>query len=76
MFLPDKSSRWQIVVQDQMGHRLALECEVSGEKASFKASETREAVSPKVSRPEGIIAGLGIIFGLSGFLYGWKARFR
>jgi nickel transport protein len=74
-FQPDEQGQWQIEVKDGMGHRLALDLEVD---AIGTAPETVNAhpsmVSGAMTRPVQIIAGLCIIFGLSGFLYGWKAR--
>jgi nickel transport protein len=75
LFQPDKQGQWQIEVKDGMGHRLALGFVVG---ADGTAPETVNAHAPMASetmtRPLQIIAGLCIIFGLSGFLYGWKAR--
>jgi nickel transport protein len=76
LFLPDRPGVWQAVVSDGMGHRLALEVDVpesSGQAASQTAPEP-PAPPAAGSRLPSLIAGLGIIFGLFGFLYGWKAR--
>ncbi len=73
IFQPDEPGQWQIEVRDGMGHRLALGFEVGADGA---APEMVSARSPKTSagmaRLVKVIAGLSIIFGLSGFLYGWK----
>jgi hypothetical protein len=59
-----------------MGHRLALEVDVpeSGGQAASQAAPEPPAPPAAGSRLPSLIAGLGIIFGLFGFLYGWKAR--
>jgi hypothetical protein len=58
-----------------MGHRLALDLEVGGDNAAREKGEARiPAASGLSSRLIKVIAGLSIIVGLSGFLYGWKAR--
>jgi nickel transport protein len=74
MFFPDKNGRWQIVVQDRIGHRLALETEVTGQKDDMAQTEPRKENGSAVSRRGSIIAGISIIFGVCGFVYGWKAR--
>jgi nickel transport protein len=74
-FQPDEPGQWQIEVKDGLGHRLALGFEVG---AGGAAPETVHAHDPMttgaMTRPARVIAGLSILFGLSGFLYGWKAR--
>jgi nickel transport protein len=75
MFRPEVQGKWNVVVNDGMGHRLALPLELG---AGSNATGTNDAVvsAPvqSVSRPVKIITGLCIIFGLYGILYGWKAR--
>jgi len=74
LFLPDRPGVWEAVVSDGMGHRLALEINVpesGGIAASLAPPESPPAAR---SRVPPLIGGLGIIFGLFGFLYGWKAR--
>jgi nickel transport protein len=76
LFLPDRPGVWEAVVSDGMGHRLALEVEVpepGGRAASQAAPESPPPPAVR-SRVPSLIAGLGFIFGLFGFLYGWKAR--
>lgn len=74
MFRPDRKGLWQIVVRDGMGHRLALEREITDVKGGCNAVKPVETVSRKASRPQDIITGISIIFGLFGIVYGWKAR--
>jgi len=76
MFRPDREGLWQIVVKDGMGHRLSLEWEITDLKVGIKAAKPTGTGSRKASRPQGIIMGMSIIFGLFGIAYGWKARFR
>lgn len=76
LFLPDRPGVWEAVVSDGMGHRLALEVDVpetGGQAASQAAPEPPPPPAAR-SRVPSLIGGLGIIFGLFGFLYGWKAR--
>ena len=72
-FLPNTEGDWEVVVEDGMGHRLALDIPVSGDV------DEEETAAPTVSttrqnRPMGVVAGISVIFGLCGFFYGWKAR--
>lgn len=75
MFQPDGNGIWHVSVKDGMGHGVSLDLEVDTSNAQTEADRPgarRSAAGP--SRGVGIIAGLSIIFGLSGFFYGWKAR--
>ena len=75
LFQPDKEGLWQIEVKDGMGHRLALDLAVGADGTAQETVNARSSTaSGRVTRPLQIIAGLCIIVGLSGFLYGWKAR--
>lgn len=75
LFQPDIQGQWQIEVKDGMGHRLALDLVVGADGTAPKTvNACASKASGKITRPLQIIAGLCIIFGLSGFLYGWKAR--
>lgn len=75
MFYADKPGKWHAVVQDGMGHRLAVDMEIGEGKAAPAAVETPlPKNSGTLTRPVKILAGLSIIFGLCGFLYGWKVR--
>lgn len=75
LFQPDEQGQWQIEVKDGMGHRLALGLEVGADGTAPQTDNTHSSMtSGGMTRPVQVIAGLCIIFGLSGFLYGWKAR--
>lgn len=77
IFQPDAPGPWQAVVQDGMGHRLALNVEVGGDpEAPGKVSVGTPEVSAAPHRLLNILAGLAIIFGLCGFFYGWRARLQ
>jgi nickel transport protein len=64
-FVPDRQGEWRYVVDDEIGHRVEMKIPV--EDASFQSSGVR---SPWLT----LLAGLGVIAGATGFLYGWKAR--
>jgi nickel transport protein len=77
MFQPDAPGRWQAVVQDGMGHRLVLDVEVGKDPgAQDKVNAGVSAAGALPGRIGNILTGLGVIFGLCGFLYGWRARSR
>lgn len=59
-----------------MGHRLALEIELPGTGGQAATQAAPESPAPPAARSRvlSLIGGLGIIFGLFGFLFGWKAR--
>ena len=64
-FVPDRDGEWRYVVDDEIGHRVEMKIPVGD--ASFQSSGVR---SPWLT----LLAGLGIIVGVTGGLYGWKAR--
>jgi len=75
---PDGPGGWQAVVSDGMGHRLELCFTVAPEQeppGQAREKDMQKAARP-VSRPMGIAAGLSIIFGVSGVIYGGKARHK
>jgi nickel transport protein len=75
VFMPDVEGVWEVVVEDGMGHRLALEIPVSEDAGGKETAVSDAPVStPGKNRPMGVVAGIAIIFGLCGFFYGWKAR--
>lgn len=75
LFYPDKQGQWKIEVKDGMGHRLALGLEVGADGSAPEAVNANSLSTCRgITRSLQIIAGLCILIGLSGFLYGWKAR--
>lgn len=66
-FVPDRAGNWRIVVDDELGHRVEKTMDISGGGA---------AVAMGGAQPiwQKMITGLALIIGLTGFLYGWKAR--
>ncbi|SPD72903.1 conserved hypothetical protein [uncultured Desulfobacterium sp.] len=75
MFFPDREGRWQIVVQDGMGHRVSLVSDVSGEKPGTKdTDESSHSKAPGMTRAQKAVMGISIIFGIFGLWYGWKGR--
>lgn len=74
MFQPDRQGQWQVEVKDGMGHRLALDLQVTGDTAPKETGRQKPGTSTDMSRTAKVICGLSIIFGLFGIFFGWKAR--
>lgn len=64
-FVPDRDGDWRYIVDDEIGHRVEITIPVGD--ASFQSSSVR---APWLT----LVAGLGFIAGVTGVLYGWKAR--
>lgn len=75
MFKPDAPGRWQTIVQDGMGHRLAFDVEVGEDPGAMERVHAgKTATGPVPGHFRNILTGLAIIFGLCGMLYGRGAR--
>ncbi len=75
MFKPDRTGKWQVVVNDGMGHRLALDLTVEEKDAHSDSVHVHtKNTSGSSTRAMQIVTGLSIILGISGFLFGWKNR--
>lgn len=77
MFKPDGKGNWQVVIKDDMGHRLALDLTVKEDKKDARSPEMNRVVKEQKGlsqRTMGIITGLSVIFGVTGTLYGLKSR--
>lgn len=68
-FVPDGPGVWRVVVDDEEGHRAETTVEVP---ASFSGGTV--TVAPQASRLERALLGVALLIGLTGFLYGFKAR--
>ncbi len=86
-FVPNNPGNWRVGVDDGMGHRREARLEVGAAPGqeehghdALHADHTHEAALPHTHEPEGsdrpwrLAAGLGLIFGLTGFAYGFTAR--
>jgi nickel transport protein len=69
-FVPDGPGAWRVVLDDEEGHRKQITVTISD---PFQAAVADAPVSPP-SRLERTILGLALIFGATGFFYGYKAR--
>mgnify|MGYP000846229941 CR=1 FL=1 len=72
-FVPDAAGEWRVVIDDEEGHRVETKVEIPG---NFEASGPAAAAAPPVNRFERALLGLAVLFGATGFLYGFKSRRR
>ncbi len=71
-FLPDTIGKWQLKVNDGMGHQLAL-----GFDHRTKSTPSQPiAASPQLSKINGVIGGVGVIIGFGGLSAWWLSRKR
>jgi nickel transport protein len=73
-FFPDVSGDWRIVVDDEMGHRLEVNVPVDKGMVLQANPENGNSGRGLLSGFEKIVMGVSIIFGISGILFGFKAR--
>lgn len=69
-FRPSSPGAWRIEVDDEMGHRQ----EASVHIPDPFTSATPAPVPSTPSRFERALLGIGLLVGVSGFLYGFRAR--
>ncbi len=70
-FYPDGPGDWEMIVDDEMGHRLEVMVPVD-ETLALQANQQRgEADESSLSRYERALMGISIIFGVSGIFFWW-----
>jgi len=74
LFLPDKPGDWKVVVNDEMGHRLALITNIDKNIDLSKKSEQTDKYAVSLSRHERVLMGISIIFGIFGVFFWWKGK--
>ena len=74
LFKPHNPGSWEIEVLDGMGHRLALELIVDTEDETDNNETNINLSAGRNKTPGNVVIGLSLIFGLSGTIYGWRAR--
>lgn len=73
-FFPDAPGDWEVIVDDEMGHRLEVKVPVD-ETLVFQENQQREEASESsLSRYERAFMGITIIFGVSGIFFWWKGK--
>ena len=73
-FFPDVSGDWQVVVDDEMGHRLEVNVPVDEAMSLRVNPENGSSGQSFLTRCEKAVMGVSIIFGVSGILFWWKGR--
>ena len=73
-FRPDRAGQWQLSVRDEMGHRVCLQTIVSSDLALVPDQDRQEYDGLFTGKVGGVITGIGLIFGLSGFWTFWLSR--
>jgi len=71
-FVPERGGNWSIVLDDEEGHRNTITVAVP-EPFEARTSQARTAGPSRIERAA---QGIALLFGLTGFLYGFKARRR
>jgi len=75
LFYPDKMGNWKIVVNDGIGHRLALKTNIDETLNPNKTEQQAKSIKQNsLSRYERALMGISIIFGISGIFFWWKGR--
>lgn len=75
-FVPDREGPWRIIVDDERGHRAERRIEI-GPEFFAEGGPAVGAAGPHRSRLPawlGALVGIALIFGASGFLYGFRVR--
>lgn len=73
VFLPDRAGEWRVVVDDGEGHRETAKIAV-GEAGSVQAVQTHVHGAAEGGVRQMAIAGVSVLFGVAGLLYGWTRR--
>lgn len=68
-FYPDALGEWRVTADDGMGHRLEVKVPVTNLDTTKQMPPPSGAANVAATRSLRIIAGLCVIFGLSGFLF-------
>lgn len=72
-FKPDSPGDWQLIISDEMGHQIRLKTTVNQDMALPQSKATHEHNAQSTGKAEGVVTGLALIFGLSGFLAWWQS---
>jgi nickel transport protein len=70
-FVPDRPGKWRFVIDDEMGHRVEKDIDVTAE---FLKGSVKSGVSESLPAYWKILIGVSIIIGCTGILFWVKAR--
>lgn len=75
-FFPDGAGEWEVVVDDEMGHRLAVKLPVDEQLGLQEGQPNPGPQEAGFSRLQKAAMGVSIIFGFCGLFFWWKGRRR
>ena len=75
LFYPDKTGDWKVIVNDGMGHRLALKTHIDKSLVLNTKNNQQTGETSNFSRYEKALMGISVIFGISGILF-WCMGYR
>jgi nickel transport protein len=73
-FFPDADGQWNVVVNDEMGHRLEIKVPVNEKLALQPTQHPLTNEQGGLSRAEKALMGVCIIFGIGGLCFWWLGR--
>jgi len=73
-FFPDAPGDWEVVVDDEMGHRLEIVVPVDEDLALQATQQPGEAGQSSLSRLQKALVGISTLFGIAGILFWWIGR--
>ncbi|RLB80735.1 MAG: hypothetical protein DRH24_10145 [Deltaproteobacteria bacterium] len=73
-FFPDVAGDWEMVVNDEMGHRLEVNVPVNEQLVLEEDTQSAKAGQSALSRYEKALIGFSIIFGISGVFFWCRVK--
>jgi len=73
-FQPDSPGEWQLIISDELGHRIRLKTMVNRDMVLAQDKAGNAYSGQAMGKTGGIVTGLALIFGLSGCLAWWQSR--
>lgn len=73
-FFPDVAGEWNVMVDDEMGHRLEVNVPVDEHLVWQEKEQSGETSTSTLSRYQKALMGVCIIFGVLGVLFWWWGK--
>lgn len=73
-FVPDAPGTWQVVADDEMGHRLTMAVEVPAASLVGSNEPPVAAANPRTSLASRALFGVGLLMLLAGLASWWQAK--
>jgi len=75
LFSPDREGKWRLTVDDGMGHRLVLSKTLTADdREVFTPTQPEKASFSPPAKAGGAVAGISLLLGAAGLLYGLRQR--